>query len=330
MAVPPWIPKLAEARVCSMPSCQAAEYDDRARRACRPKHPARRWPCRKSRAGCARPQRSQCSPRLGLFALLKDHVGAAGQCGDLRQRSAAGAIRALQLTPGRWQEFWRNIDRYGCPLPAAAPKFSGNIILCEHPFDSLKSPNLCELFRSLLRLLFHVIITKMNSVQPNRQRTRSIAGRILLLLLGTELGLFVSDRFELLAYLNANVTAKGLAVLVALALVGLFLIVAVLWYLGGVLFGLRFQFGIRSLLFFIFLAALVFGWFSSHLDSSKRQQRAIAEIEACGGSAPRDLSKWGEAVPLWMSAFSVTISSVTLNLLAFEVRRAQYVSIWIV
>jgi len=29
------------------------------------------------------------------------------------------SIRGLRLTPGRWQEFWRNIDRYGCPtLPA--------------------------------------------------------------------------------------------------------------------------------------------------------------------------------------------------------------------
>ena len=29
------------------------------------------------------------------------------------------SIRALRLTPGRWQEFWRNVDQYGCPtLPA--------------------------------------------------------------------------------------------------------------------------------------------------------------------------------------------------------------------
>ena len=29
------------------------------------------------------------------------------------------SIRGLRLTPGRWQQFWRNIDQYGCPtLPA--------------------------------------------------------------------------------------------------------------------------------------------------------------------------------------------------------------------
>ena len=29
------------------------------------------------------------------------------------------SIRGLRLTPGRWQEFWRNLDHYGCPtLPA--------------------------------------------------------------------------------------------------------------------------------------------------------------------------------------------------------------------
>jgi hypothetical protein len=29
------------------------------------------------------------------------------------------SIRGLRLTPGRWQEFWQNIDQYGCPtLPA--------------------------------------------------------------------------------------------------------------------------------------------------------------------------------------------------------------------
>jgi len=29
------------------------------------------------------------------------------------------SIRGLRLTPGRWQKFWQNVDRYGCPaLPA--------------------------------------------------------------------------------------------------------------------------------------------------------------------------------------------------------------------
>jgi len=28
------------------------------------------------------------------------------------------SIRGLRLTPGRWQEFWRNIDQYGCPTLA--------------------------------------------------------------------------------------------------------------------------------------------------------------------------------------------------------------------
>jgi hypothetical protein len=29
------------------------------------------------------------------------------------------SIRGLRLTPGRWQEFWKNVDQYGCPtLPA--------------------------------------------------------------------------------------------------------------------------------------------------------------------------------------------------------------------
>jgi hypothetical protein len=29
------------------------------------------------------------------------------------------SIRALRLTPGRWQEFWRNIGQYGCPTLSA-------------------------------------------------------------------------------------------------------------------------------------------------------------------------------------------------------------------
>lgn len=29
------------------------------------------------------------------------------------------SIRALRLTPGRWQQFWRNIDQYGCPTLSA-------------------------------------------------------------------------------------------------------------------------------------------------------------------------------------------------------------------
>jgi hypothetical protein len=29
------------------------------------------------------------------------------------------SIRGLRLTPGRWQKFWQNIDRYGCPTLTA-------------------------------------------------------------------------------------------------------------------------------------------------------------------------------------------------------------------
>lgn len=51
--------------------------------------------------------------------LIKQRLGKSGSRWKDDGALAVLSIRALRLTPGRWQEFWRNLDQYGCPaLPA--------------------------------------------------------------------------------------------------------------------------------------------------------------------------------------------------------------------
>jgi len=51
--------------------------------------------------------------------LIKHRLGKSGSRWKEDGALAVLSIRALRLTPGRWQAFWRNLDQYGCPaLPA--------------------------------------------------------------------------------------------------------------------------------------------------------------------------------------------------------------------
>jgi len=51
--------------------------------------------------------------------LIKHRLCKSGSRWKDEGASAVLSIRSLRLTPGRWEAFWQNIDRYGCPaLPA--------------------------------------------------------------------------------------------------------------------------------------------------------------------------------------------------------------------
>jgi hypothetical protein len=47
--------------------------------------------------------------------LIKHRLGKSGSRWKDDGALAVLSIRALRLTPGRWQEFWRNVDQFGCP-----------------------------------------------------------------------------------------------------------------------------------------------------------------------------------------------------------------------
>ena len=48
--------------------------------------------------------------------LIKQRLCKSGSRWKDEGASAVLSIRSLRLTPGRWQTFWQNIDKYGCPM----------------------------------------------------------------------------------------------------------------------------------------------------------------------------------------------------------------------
>ena len=85
------------------------------------------------------------------------------------------SIRALRLTPGRWQEFWRNIDQYGCPaLPGAQGDFTyygpGQRHRLDHRADELRS----HARRPAVRRRFRRRARTVNSNHPSLRRPRPV------------------------------------------------------------------------------------------------------------------------------------------------------------
>ena len=89
--------------------------------------------------------------------------------------------------------------------------------------------------------------------------------------------LFLSDRFAL------PVWHKGYAVLVTVASVGAVFVLLLLWFLVALLFRLRFQFGIRTLLVLVVAVALPFSWLAGQMKSARDQGSSVEAIRNLGG-----------------------------------------------
>ena len=76
---------------------------------------------------------------------------------------------------------------------------------------------------------------------------------------------------------------KGYAVLVAVAGVGVVLVVMLLWWLVALVFRWRFQFSLRSLLLLVVVVALPFSWLAAEMQQARRQGEAAAAIEKLQG-----------------------------------------------
>ena len=88
---------------------------------------------------------------------------------------------------------------------------------------------------------------------------------------------------------------KGYAVLAAIAGVGVVLLAMLLWFVGALLLRWRFQFGIRSLLVLVVVAALPFSWLAAEMKKAREQSKAIGAIKKLGGGVL--LSEPG---PIWL------------------------------
>ncbi len=100
---------------------------------------------------------------------------------------------------------------------------------------------------------------------------------VLLSLLVTAL-LFASERWRWFSF-NER---KGWTVLVAVTGVGVVLGLMSLWWLAALVFRLRFQFGIRTLLVLTVAVALPFSWLAVEKCRAVSQRRLATEISAAG------------------------------------------------
>lgn len=103
---------------------------------------------------------------------------------------------------------------------------------------------------------------------------RFMAGLILVVGL-----LWLSERFGWFGF-NDH---KGWPLLIALAAVAVWAVVAVLGCVAGLLFRRRVQFSVRSLLIFVLAVSIAFGWLAAEMRSARRQADLIRDLDKSGG-----------------------------------------------
>jgi len=97
-------------------------------------------------------------------------------------------------------------------------------------------------------------------------------------LLAFEVFLLVSEWFQWFAF-NEK---KGWTVLIAVAAVCLVVVVMLLWLVVSLLFRLRFQFSLRSLVVLVVAVAVPCSWLTLKLRDAERQFSAVSTIQSAG------------------------------------------------
>jgi hypothetical protein len=114
--------------------------------------------------------------------------------------------------------------------------------------------------------------------QHNRRWYRLTPDRVVLGLLAAEGFLLLSERFRWFAF-NQH---KGWTVLIALATVGLTLLLMFLWLAAALLFRCRFQYSLRSLLLAVVAVALAFSCLGVTIQDLHSQGEAAMAIRSVG------------------------------------------------
>jgi hypothetical protein len=118
--------------------------------------------------------------------------------------------------------------------------------------------------------------------KPKLHWFRLAPGRLILALLAAEALLWLSERFGWLPW------HKGYAVLMAVATVGAVLVLLLLWHLAALIFRLRFQYSLQTLMLFALLCAIPCSWLATQLQTVRKQKEAVAKVRALGGSVVYD------------------------------------------
>ena len=112
--------------------------------------------------------------------------------------------------------------------------------------------------------------------------------------------LWLSERYRWFGF-NEH---KGWTVLIAVAAVGVAMLVMLLWFIACLLFHWRFQFTIRSLLLLTVAVALLSGWLAAERERARKQTEAVDRVYACHGRVCWDPqpTSWGPRPrePAWL------------------------------
>jgi len=117
----------------------------------------------------------------------------------------------------------------------------------------------------------------MTDPKPTRWY-RLTPDRLIIGLLVVEGLLWLSERYRWFGF-NQH---KGWTVLIAVAVVGVAMLVMLGWFATSLLFRWRFQFGIRTLLVVTLAVALPCSWLTVELKEARRQNQAAAAIRTAG------------------------------------------------
>jgi uncharacterized protein YjbI with pentapeptide repeats len=111
-----------------------------------------------------------------------------------------------------------------------------------------------------------------------RRWYRLTPDRLILALLPLEGFFLLSERFRWFAF-NER---KGWTILVAVASVGLALLLMLLWFAASLLFRRRFQFSIGSLLVLVLVVAIPCSWLAVKMKEAREQKEAVRAARAFG------------------------------------------------
>ena len=116
----------------------------------------------------------------------------------------------------------------------------------------------------------------MAAAPEKARRYRVTPGRLLPLLLAVEGLLWLSEHFHWMS--------KGWPVVTAIGTVAVFFVLMFLWFLAALVFRLRFQFSILSLLVLPVAVALPCGWLATEMKQARKQREAVEGIWKARGN----------------------------------------------
>jgi hypothetical protein len=133
----------------------------------------------------------------------------------------------------------------------------------------------------------------MTSPIPKRRWYHPTPASLIYGLLVVEGLLWLSERYRWFCFNEC----KGWTVLIAVAVVGMAMLVILGWFAASLLFRLRFQFSIRSLLVLVVVVALPFSWLAADMKKVRDQHTMIRRL---GGKAPQVVDYAGPPEPAWL------------------------------